>query len=405
MKFGLLVILALVAGVIGAHFLLEDTGYVLIDFRGKAIEMSVPFLILCLVTLYALIRLAIHLWRLPRRLGRAVAASGAERTTRLASLGLIQIAEGHPAKGERLLTRGARRKTLPLVNYLEAARAAHAQGATDRRDTWLEMAREHQPEAAAAVWLTQAELEMSDHALNEAERSLGRIEADGPHRGRLLAMRAEIHRRRRNWDALAALLPALERAHALPREELDALYVEMAEAQLRRLAGARDLAGLDAVWNGLPKQLRARSSLFAAYAGARASCDDHDGLEKLLRRTLKTGWDDQLVKIYGELETSHPAAHLAHAEAWLTRRGEDPVLLLSAARLCMQNQLWGKARSYLETSLALRPDAAAYRVYGRLLDQMGEGDAATEAYRLGLETATGGENLPALPAPRAPAAD
>ena len=69
----------------------------------------------------------------------------------------------------------------------------------------------------------------------------------------------------------------------------------------------------------------------------------------------------------------------------------------------MQNQLWGKARSYLETSLALRPNAGAYRVYGRLLDKMGEGDAATEAYRLGLETATGAGDRPALAGPERPA--
>ena len=71
MKLGLLIIAALAVGVFGAHFLLEDTGYVLIDFRGKAIEMSVPFLVFVLVATYVLIRLAVHLWRLPRQLGRA----------------------------------------------------------------------------------------------------------------------------------------------------------------------------------------------------------------------------------------------------------------------------------------------------------------------------------------------
>ena len=68
--------------------------------------------------------------------------------------------------------------------------------------------------------------------------------------------------------------------------------------------------------------------------------------------------------------------------AWLARRGDDPVLLLAAAKLCIQNHLWGKARSYLESSLALRPVAEGYRVYGQLLEKMGEPDAAAEAFRL-----------------------
>ena len=130
-----------------------------------------------------------------------------------------------------------------------------------------------------------------------------------------------------------------------------------------------------------------------------ARCGGHDKLEKSVRKVLKTSWDQELVEIYGDLETSRPAAHLAHIEAWLARRGDDPVLLLAAAKLCIQNQLWGKARSYLESSLALRPVAEGYRVYGQLLEKMGEPDAAAEAFRLGLEAATVSTALPALSAP------
>ena len=126
--------------------------------------------------------------------------------------------------------------------------------------------------------------------------------------------------------------------------------------------------------------------MFALYAAAAARCGDHDGLEKKLRKALKTTWSPALVAIYGELETSRPAAHLGHIEAWLARRGDDADLLLAAARLCIQNQLWGKARSYLESSLSL---------YGQLLEKIGESDAAAEAFRRGLETMTGHAALPA----------
>lgn len=71
----------------------------------------------------------------------------------------------------------------------------------------------------------------------------------------------------------------------------------------------------------------------------------------------------------------------------------------------MQNQLWGKARSYLETSLGIRPDVVGYRLFGQLLEKMGEMDAAAEAFRLGLEAATAAESMPALenmPAVRPP---
>ena len=74
-------------------------------------------------------------------------------------------------------------------------------------------------------------------------------------------------------------------------------------------------------------------------------------------------------------------------ERWLKDRGEDPDLLLAAARLCLRNELWGKARSYLETVISLRPTPEAYREYGALLTQLGEADAAAEDANGGQETA------------------
>jgi len=65
-------------------------------------------------------------------------------------------------------------------------------------------------------------------------------------------------------------------------------------------------------------------------------------------------------------------------------------------------ELWGKARSYLETSLAEDPDPEAYELYGRLLTRLGEGDNAALAYRSGLALATNSDGpMPVLEAPTA----
>ena len=71
MKTGLLILLALLLGAFLAHFLLEDSGYVLINMRGYAVEMSVPGLVLALALLYLAIRMIVRLWKAPRQLGQA----------------------------------------------------------------------------------------------------------------------------------------------------------------------------------------------------------------------------------------------------------------------------------------------------------------------------------------------
>lgn len=399
MRAGLLIIAALVLGAFAAHALLEDSGYVLIDIHGYTVEMSVPGLILAIVLLYLAIRLLVRIWKAPRQLGRAAGRFRDNRARERLTRGLIAIAEGQSAKGERMLARGAGRSDAPLLNYLTAARAAQEQGAEDRRDNWLKLAFEREPEAGPAILVTQAELQIERGQLDEALVTLERLRAAAPGHPRGVVLRAQVYRKLGRWEDLESLLPSLARVKTVDAETVSALREETASALLANAAANGQAERVEKVWQHLPKALRARPSLINEHARAAARCGNHDQLEKMIRKSLKTAWNPGLVEIYGELETSNPAAHLAHAEAWLTRRGEDPVLLMTTARLCMRNQLWGKARSYLETSLGIRPDPVGYRLYGQLLQTMGEEDGAAEAFRLGLETATAQASLPALAGP------
>jgi HemY protein len=63
----------------------------------------------------------------------------------------------------------------------------------------------------------------------------------------------------------------------------------------------------------------------------------------------------------------------------------------------MGNDLLDKARSYLESSLALSPAPEAYALYGQLLTQLGEDDRALAAFRSGLGIASAGDAEPLPP--------
>lgn len=399
MKTGLLLLAALVLGAFAAHFLLEDSGYVLINMRGYDVEMSVPGLAIALVLLYVAIRLLVRLWRAPRHIGQAAGRYRDKAARNRLTQGLMAIAKGDAARGERMLARSAGRSDAPAINYLTAARAAQQLGAADRRDNWLRLAFERDPAAAPAILITQAELQMAQGQNEEALATLHRLESQAPGQDQAMVLMAEVCRRLKRWEDLESLLPRLARAKSLDSGTAATLQEQSATALFANAAAEGDAERVERIWSALPKALRSRPSMTAAHARAAATCGDHDRLEKSIRRSLKTAWNPELVEVYGELQTGNPKSHLSHAEAWLTRRGEDPVLLMTAARLCIQNQLWGKARSYLETSLGLFPNPVGYRLYGRLLETMGEEHAAAEAFRLGLETATAAVTLPALAAP------
>ena len=122
MKLGLLFIFVLIVSAFAASFLLADPGYVVINFRSYLIEMSVPVLLALFVLTIFATWLIVKLLRAPRKVGEAAGRYRAGRAGQRLTRGVIEVAEGNFAKGERMLARAADVSDAPLLNYLQAAR-------------------------------------------------------------------------------------------------------------------------------------------------------------------------------------------------------------------------------------------------------------------------------------------
>lgn len=393
MKLGIIVIITAIISALVASFLIDDTGYVLIDIRGYVIEMSVVTHLLLIAALVLAIWFLRKIWQAPRILGETVGRHRAIRSGKKLTQGMIAVAEGNLARGERLLGRAASTSDSPLFNYLQAARAAHLQGKDDRRDEWLRMAYRDAPEAANAVLLTQAEFQLDRKQYEQALATLRQVEEDSRDHGQAIALMGRLYYRLEDWDSLAALLPRLNKNAQLRPGQLEKWTVRVHQESLDKAA---DAEVLDQTWKSVPKKFRSREPLLESYYQGLMRVGLHDRAEKELAGALKSEWRAPLVRLFGLVEATDTTKQLKKAENWLSNRGEDPDLLLAAARLCLRNELWGKARSYLETVISLRPTPEAYREYGALLTQMGEADAAADAYRDGLGMVAAAP-LPAIP--------
>jgi HemY protein len=183
---------------------------------------------------------------------------------------------------------------------------------------------------------------------------------------------------------------------------LEAVVADALDERLARPDLTKDT--LAEAWGFVPGELRSAPRLLALRAAALHRLGRGDEAEKELRAALKRNWHPALVAAYGDVRAADPQKQLRQAETWLKDHPEDGVLLLTAARLCTINELWGKARSYLESSLALAPDPGSYALYGRLLLQLGEREHAASAFRSGLSLASGIDfDVPALAGPALPA--
>jgi HemY protein len=397
MKIGFIVVVALLAAAFVAHFLLQDPGYVVINFRNYVIEMSVPVLVAAVLLLLILAWLIVKIVRAPRHLGEAAGRYRSGRAGARLTRGVIEIAEGNFARGEKLLARTASTSDAPLLNYLQAARAAHLLGRNDRRDDWLRQAYENAPEAASAVLLTQAELQLDQGQYEQALATLRMLEEKSPNHSHALNLLGRVYFRLEDWDQLSSLLPRLRKHGRLEPAVLGKWSVRVYREALDKAA---DADALTAAWGEVPKDLKQDITLLEAWYSGLIRTGQHDKAEKAIAVDLKREWRPPLVRLFGVIESSHPGRQLNRAEGWLKSHPDDVELLLTAARLCLRNELWGKARSYLETVISLRPTPEAYQELGRLLARLGEDEAAAEAYRAGLSLVAPSP-LPALPHLRA----
>ncbi len=381
MKFSVIVVIATLVFAFAAHFLLQDPGYVAINFRGYFVEMSVPVLLSIAIVLVVAVWAVRKLIIAPRLIGEAAGRYRAGRAGQKLMRGMIEVAEGNFSRGEKLLARAASTSDAPLFNYLQAARAAHLQGNDQRRDEWLKLAYEHTPAAANAVLLTQAELQIDREQYEQALATLRRIEENSRDHSYALGLLGTLYYRLEDWDNLGELLPRLKPQGRITSETIRKWTVRVHREHLERAA---DADAVQASWKNVPRNLRSDIDLLDAYFSALIRNGKHEQAEKEIAAALKKEWRAPLVRLFGLVEGPDASRQLKRAEGWLADHPEDPDLLLTAARLCLRNELWGKARSYLETVISLRPTPEAYQEYGRLLNRLGEGDAAADAFREGL---------------------
>lgn len=396
----------------------QDPGYVLISRGDWTLETTLALLVVVLVLGfvlgYALLRLLARLWAMPRGVRGWRTRQQLKKARNATHHGLVELSEGHWREAERTLIRHAGNSELPLLNYLSAARAAQKLGAADRRDRYLQLALRSMPDANLAVELTQAELQLVSGQLEQSLATLMHLRSIAPRHGYVLQLLARLYERMGSWGDLLELLPELRKRHVLEDKELERLEFTVHRELLAIAARSGRPQALHEAWQRVPRALRQNDALVYDYARHLMCSGDTAGAEALLRGSLQRQWNERLVHLYGLVQGPDAGKQLAQAEGWLKGRERNADLLLALARLCLRAQLWGKARSYLEASLAAGPRPEAYNEMGALLEQLDEHEAATGYYRQGLMLAADadvcevlgtepGRGLPATEARPAPA--
>ena len=409
----ILVLLALLAGTIGLMLQIkEDSGYVLLSYGSYSVETSLVVLLVALglgfVGLYILFRSIGSTWRLPSKLRqfskkRQRAKAAAELQT-----GLLLLSEGNWQAAQRSLVKHADQSGMPVVHYLSAARAAQLDNNAEARDSWLSKAYEASPQSEVAIGLAKAELQTLHKQHVQALATLRRLHDKSRHHPYVLRLLALTHVQLKEWQELEQLLPDIEQAKAFDSQGLTKLRSQLWTERLVQitqlaLTGRSEIAAehIENLWAKASKQERQDSERQLYVAKAWHACGKDEFAANLLEPLLKQDWDDEAVELYGWLDLDQKRA-LKSVELWLQRYGDKPTLLLTAARVCIRYQLWGRARSWLNHLVTTQPCEAAWRELAALEEQQSNHQEAIKAWR-SAATMSGKTVTPLLPqSPQAP---
>jgi HemY protein len=395
MKGAAIVALALVAGGLLAHLLLIDPGYVAVRLGRTLFETTLPIFALLLAGGYFLVQALLGAASARARLAQLRTERRRRRAREETQRGLLDLAAGNWKSAEELLSRSAPDADSPAANYLVAARAADLLDAVARRDEWLARAQDHAPGERAAALVTLAEMQMRRGQDEPALQTLEQLDASGDLNSRGLELMARLNQKLGRGAELLALGPRLRSAKELPEAQVNELLAHVHLEAIRAAGEHADKARLDKAWSDLPRGVRRLPQSITTYARAAMTCQDHPAAEKILRELVDGNADPVATRLYGDLVLADPLAPLERAEGWLRKRPDDAELLASCARLCLRAELFGKARSYLEASIARRPSQENSLILADLLEQMGEHTRAAACLRQSLMQSVGRRtNLP-----------
>ncbi len=364
--------------------------YVLFVYPPWRVEASMLFFVLAAAAAflagYAALRIVSHTLGLPAQV-RAYRERRRRAQAQSALAAALQYYfEGRYARAEKEAGLAWEAGAAPGIAARVAARAAHEMREQERAERWLERAADAGESLHSATLLTRAELALEDRDFRGARDALRDLRGAGPRHIAGLRMQLRAERGAQNWEEVLRLATLLAKRGALAPAVAAEYRVQAQIELLSRDAG--DRAALGARLRRMEAEDLAHPRVATAAARRALALGDAALAREALERSLAAEWNGALALLYGELPRMDPErakeearARIERAERWLREHADDAQLLSALGALCAAAELWGKARHYLEASMAFAPTRAACLELARLAERDGRAAEAQAYFR------------------------
>jgi HemY protein len=362
-----------------------NTGYAQLVLPTHKVEISLNFFLVLAVAVFAIgyfvVRAVSTALVLPRRVREYRLARRREKARSALLEALHEYFAGRYGRAEKAAAASLEAGEQPVLSAVLAARSAHQLRARERRDGYLAAAASA-PDEHLARLVTEAELAVEDRRYQEA---LGLLKRLPQRHSATLKLELKAQQQLRNWEQVLTLTEELRKRNAFDTTQAEQVRRHaLAESLKRRLLDSR---ALQETWNRVPAADRTDRRIAAAAAQCFVALGGGAQAHRIIEQALEAEWDSELARLYGESGAGDTVARIERAEGWLRSHPRDAALLLTLGRLCAEQELWGKAQSYLDASIAIEPTYTAHLAAARLQETLGNAEAARQHHRAALDLA------------------
>jgi HemY protein len=383
----LLIAVAAVAAALAAKL---THGYALLVAPPYRIELSLNLLVILAIggffALYLFSRMVLRTVELPERVRAWRAQQKRESARAKQDAAIVALLEGRYGKAQQLAQEALALPYSTGLAALIAARAALDVRQFDKAEGFLSRSEAQATSLAVPRLTLSAEIALEQGQPQEALRLLQSLKAEaGMHTA---ALRLELHalQAARRFADIPPLVGQLVKRKVFDEAQGAQVLIAAQREQLRSLA--HDAAGLRDTWSRLPEATRSEPKVARAAAQSFLQLGGDREAAEIIANALAREWDSDLVDLYGECHLPDASKQIEQAERWLSAHNQDATLLRVLGTLCQRQQLWGKAQTYLEASLALDNHWRTQLALGELLGRLGRGDEANAHFVAALKLAT-----------------
>jgi len=365
-------------------------GYALLVSPPYRVELSLNLLLVLVaggfLALYLAFRLVARTVQLPVQVRAWREQRNRDRARAKQDAAVVALLEGRYVRAQQDAEAAL---TLPQSSGLAAliaARAAIDVRQFDKAEAFLAHSGSQAKSLAVPRLTLAAESALEQGQPQEALRLLQSLKQEAGMHTAALRLELRALQAARRFPDIPPLVEQLVKRKVFDAAQGEQVRIAAQREQLRALA--HDAAGLRDAWSRLPEATRIQPKVARAAALSFLQLGGDREAAEIIANSLEHEWDSELVDLYAECRPADGTRQLEQAERWLSSRSQDPALLRVLGLLCQRQQLWGKAQTYLEASLAVDNDWRTQLALGEMLGRLDRTAEANSHLASALKLAT-----------------